>query len=231
MMSGKLCKQIVGISLIVFSLFIMTIKTCLASEPGVTYEELGVPGPTTPTADRPYYLLTFDKEMKTEYPYYSPLDLDIVEINKLVIYNYIDQSKQYAHYSDYQTEVIEGALKDLAPMSNAKELMLVNIVVTDENNESVYGPSYGAAYEGQNMMGYDRETPSQTAILPWSVVMGSPLTENGGRTLADFSIMHRAKHNNDIKENAKGIRSGLYLLVHGYNDQQLGAEKEKEDAN
>ena len=72
----------------------------------VSYDQLSVPGPQSPTASRPYYQYDFDAGMKAQHPEFSPLDLQVLETDKLVVYNYIDQSHQS---SMEQTALLEKA--------------------------------------------------------------------------------------------------------------------------
>lgn len=177
----------------------------------IDYESWGLPTPQAPTADRPYHYVRFDQSVKGEYEG-TPLMMNSARPDLLVVLNFIDEQNEY---SQRQTELLEGALTYLAPRSTAKELMLVDIVVRDEQGNKPYGNEYTNVYEA-NSLGPDG-APIAEYTLPYGVVRGEELVAGKGNTLYDFSIYANAINERDLLENSRTIAVVLQGFVTAYN--------------
>lgn len=191
--------------------------TIPAAATTVNYQEWDLPTPQAPTADRPYHYVRFDQSIKGEYSG-TPLMMNSARPDLLVVLNFIDEQNDY---SERQTELLEGALTYLAPRSEAKELMLVDIVVRDGQGNRPYGNEYTNVYEANSLGPDGASLPEYT--LPYGVIRGEELVAGQGNTLYDFSIYANAKNERDLLENSRSIAVVLQGFVTAYNQKKVAS--------
>lgn len=176
------------------------------------YAEMGIPVPQAPTKQRPYHYMRFDAKTKAQYGAASPIEALPLNGEKLIVLNFLDESNRF---SAIQTQVLEQTLKALAPRSENKELMLVDIAVRDAQGKDLYVADYMAFYN-ENRLGPNGELIDSTQI-PYGVVYGEPLKEGGKRNLFDFALMNGVKTDADLNANAESIYGMLNITVKAYN--------------
>lgn len=203
------------------------------------YVEMGIPVPQAPTAERPYHYVRFDAKTKAQYPQGGPNDVLPLNGEKLVVLNFLDESNRF---SAMQTQVLEQTLKALAPRSEHKELMLVDVAVRDAQGENLYVADYMAFFEENSLPVYKHtlepeskphtnSKPSnhdkiawyghKAAQIPYGVVYGDPLKDCDERKLFDFALMNGVKTKADLNANANSISGKLYITVYAYNQNKL----------
>lgn len=192
--------------------------TIPAAATAVNYQEWDLPTPQAPTADRPYYYVKFDQATRDEY-IGGPPEMSAASGDRLVVINFIDE--QNGDYSTRQTELLENALSYLAPKSEAKELMLVDVIVRDQAGNMPYGTTYRAYYE-ENTLGPDGVAKGEFT-LPYGVVYGEELVAGNGNTLYDFSLYNGAQTERDVQENSRTIAVVLQGVVTAYNQKKVAS--------
>ena len=210
-------REIPGFTTTDFKATTAAANTVPAAATTVNYQEWDLPTPQTPTADRPYHYVRFDQSIKGEYSG-TPLMMNSARPDLLVVLNFIDEQNDY---SERQTELLEGALTYLAPRSEAKELMLVDIVVRDEQGNRPYGNEYTNVYEANSLGPDGASLPEST--LPYGVIRGEELVAGQGNTLYDFSIYANARNERDLLENSRSIAASLQGFVTAYNQKKVAS--------
>ena len=190
-----------------------------ASPTKTSFSNVNLPSAQTPTAQRPYHYMRFDADTKAQYPGSEPITAMTNNGEKLVVLNFIDEKNP--KYSQMQTQVLSQTLAALAPRSEAKELLLMDVVVRDRQGRDVNW-SYFSTFYDENELGPNK-TKRQDAVLPYGIAYGEPLAQNGDTTLFDFSLTNGAQTDADLRENAKAIYGRLYVTIEGYNQKQVAA--------
>ena len=191
--------------------------------PSVTaadYARLGLPVAEEPTAERPYHYMRFDAQTKAQYPEANPLSALILNSERLVVLNFIDEKtdeQNNPRFSQVQTQVLEQTLTALAPRSETKELMLMDIVVRDVQGNAENWSTYGVFYE-ENRLGPDGSTRPD-ALLPYGVAYGEPLNPGSGSTLFDFALMNGVKNDADLQASARSIFHLLDNTIEQYDQK------------
>lgn len=192
--------------------------TAAASATAINYQDWGLPTPQAPTASRPYYYVKFDQSTRDHYVA-GPQEMGAANRDRLVVMNFIDE--QNAGYSARQTELLQRALTALAPRSQAKELMLVDVIVRDGHGNMPYGSAYTSMYD-HNTLGPDGQ-PKDDYTLPYGIVRGEEITAGDGNTLYDFSLYADAKTEADIRANSQVIAGVLLNIVTTYNQKKVAS--------
>ena len=184
-----------------------------------SYTEMGLPAAQIPTAERPYHYMRFDSQTKAQYPDAETITARLLNAEKLIVMNFIDE--QNPQYSQMQTQVLNQTLAALAPRSQDKELMLMDVVVRDAQGNMPYVVDY-ELYFKDNKLGTNGQTLSDTQI-PYMVAWGLGLKEGGDGRLFDAALMNGVRNDADLNENANAIAGTLFTLVQGYNQKKVAA--------
>lgn len=182
-------------------------------------DSVNMPPIQAATQERPYSYVRFDGETAEEFPDATPLMAMIENPDKMIVINFIDERSRF---SAMQSQVLAQTMTALAPRSEAKELMLMDVVVRDQTGEDFYWPFYASYYDENNLgpNGARRED----AILPYGVVWGDPLRDGSDDyTLFDFALMNGVQNDADLNANAEGIAQSMYNFILNYNQKKLAA--------
>lgn len=183
------------------------------------YREWGLPTPQSPTADRPYHYVRFDQGTENRYEG-GPIEMGAAHRDDfIVVMNFIDE--QNAEYSTRQTELLQKTLSHLAPQSQAKGLMLVDVIVRDRAGNMPYGSTYTALYDS-NTLGPD-ESPKAEYTLPYGIVSGEPFAANSNTILYDFGLYDGVQTSADLDANSRAIFGVMLSIVDNYNKKNVAA--------
>lgn len=219
-MSKKSRSMAAGAALLATFAAVAPVTTAYAAQPATTAaahtqqsgqhaQDILQPQPV----DGGYDYIRFDAQTAAEHPFANPTDTAYDNAGShIVVLNFMDLSERGAPSSDKQREVLVKSLKALGPMSTGRRLALVDIVVRDaDGGPTPYMTDYRLFYD-TNTLG-SNGVKEQTAILPYGLVMGSQLSENGDVRLFDFALMKGVERDADRVENAKGIFGKIYVTV------------------
>ena len=171
------------------------------------------------TQERPYSYMRFDGETAEQFPDALPLHAMIDNPDKLIVLNFIDERNRF---SDMQSQVLRQTLTALAPRSEAKELMLMDVVVRDREGKDFYMSTYSTYYD-ENNLGPDG-AHREDAVLPYGVVWGDPLRDGSDDyTLFDFALMNGVQNDADLNANANAIAGSMYNVILNYNQKKVAA--------
>jgi len=184
------------------------------------------PAIEAPTAERPYYLATFDSAFKAANPSMTPVGIEGLDKDKLVVLNFISEADQF---SELQTQVLQNTLQVMAGRSLDKDLMLVNISVTDPNGEPVYATAYQTSYEQNTLAGKTEHLEEKQ--LPYGAVYGTPLYTSEGDVsqLFDFVLMHDVKNAAEFDVRVQTIENTIKIPVLEYNNLHVHRQKPEPD--
>lgn len=181
--------------------------------------EVEMPKVQPANEERPYAYVRFDGQTAEDFPNAIPLNAMIENPDKLIVINFIDEKNRF---SAMQSQVLQQTLTALAPRSEAKELMLMDVVIRDAEGNNFYWPFY-ASYYDENRLGPDGGK-REDAILPYGVVWGDPLREGSDDfTLFDFALMNGVQNDADLNANAEGIAGSMYNVILNYNQKKVAA--------
>lgn len=195
------------------SLSVLAVQCCLVfsvAAQNTQYAEI-----EEPTADRPYYLVTFDSETMREHPDWTPVSIEGLHDDKLVVLNFIKEGDQF---SDIQTQVLDETMTKVARRSVCKDLMLVNVHISDAVDNPIYAAAYAVYYEQNTLL--EDQSRMEDRLIPYGVVFGSSVTtlDNDFRQLADFALLRGVVTPADFNENVKAIRGFVISPALSYNE-------------
>lgn len=169
-----------------------------------------------PTAERPYYLATFDTQTLREHPDWTPGTIEGLHEDKLVILNFVREGDEV---SALQTQVLVDSVEAAAAQSQFKPLMLVNISVADAEGRPVYAAEYQAYYERNTLADGNRYL--DLGLVPYGVIYGTDEVKQDGNgmftVLSDFAIFQDVKTEADVRENIQYIQGSVLAPILGYN--------------
>ena len=162
-----------------------------------------------------YDYLRFDENTARQYPGAHPGDALYYNLQgRLIVLNFIDNSPQGKKYSDMQTQVLQETLSALAPRSQARKLMQIDVVVRDENGNTT---PYFTDYRLQR----EKSTEISGTPMPYGVVYGTGLKADS--RLFDFALMNGVQNDADLSANARSIIGSIGVAVDSYNQRQLAS--------
>ncbi len=178
------------------------------------FQKFDTPYPQAPTPKRPYHYMKFDGTTLDRFEG-GPAEAFALSYKFMTVINFIDESSPY---SAMHNQVLDRTLAAIAPESENKDIMRIDVVVRDAQRQTVYGSAFRAFYE-DNRLGPDFTNRDQL-MLPYGIVFGDELAEGRGNLLYDFSLINGAKTSADLNANADAIAGTLLALITAYNEKQ-----------